>query len=47
MPQDPEFFMGGGGLYWTAGDYLKFLAMFLQGGRSNGARSCGRKPWPR
>ena len=25
LPQDPEFFMGGGGLYGTAGDYLSFL----------------------
>ena len=22
LPQEPEFFMGGGGLYGTAGDYL-------------------------
>ena len=25
IPQDPEFEMGGGGLYATAGDYLKFV----------------------
>jgi CubicO group peptidase (beta-lactamase class C family) len=38
MPQDPEFYMGGGGLYSTAPDYLKFLQMLLHGGTFNGAR---------
>jgi CubicO group peptidase (beta-lactamase class C family) len=38
MPQDPEFFMGGGGLYSTAADYLKFTQMILHEGRSNGAQ---------
>jgi methyl acetate hydrolase len=28
--------MGGGGLYSTAGDYLKFARMILGGGRLNG-----------
>ena len=37
MPQPPEFFMGGGGLYSTAADYLKFAQMILHGGRFNGA----------
>jgi len=32
IPQDPEFHMGGGGLYSTAGDYLKFTRMILGGG---------------
>jgi CubicO group peptidase (beta-lactamase class C family) len=38
IPQDPEFHMGGGGLYSTVGDYLKFLQMILHGGTFNGAR---------
>jgi CubicO group peptidase (beta-lactamase class C family) len=32
VPQDPEFFMGGGGLYGTARDYLAFLQMLMHGG---------------
>ena len=31
--RDPEFFSGGGGLYSTAHDYIRFLRMLLQGGR--------------
>jgi CubicO group peptidase (beta-lactamase class C family) len=38
IPQDPEFHMGGGGLYATVGDYLKFAQMILHGGTFNGAR---------
>jgi methyl acetate hydrolase len=38
MPQDPEFQMGGGGLYSTVGDYLKFTQMILHGGTFNGVR---------
>jgi methyl acetate hydrolase len=38
VPQQPEFFMGGGGLYATVGDYLKFTQMILHGGRFNGAQ---------
>ena len=34
IPQDPEFEMGGGGLYGTVGDYLKFIRMILNGGRA-------------
>ncbi|HEX4985320.1 MAG TPA: serine hydrolase domain-containing protein [Burkholderiales bacterium] len=36
MTQEPEFEMGGGGLYSTAGDYLKFVRMMLNGGKGNG-----------
>jgi CubicO group peptidase (beta-lactamase class C family) len=38
VPQEPEFFMGGGGLYGTARDYLAFLQMLMRGGEFNGAR---------
>jgi CubicO group peptidase (beta-lactamase class C family) len=38
MPQKPEFFMGGGGIYSTAPDYLKFTQIFLHDGRFNGAQ---------
>jgi CubicO group peptidase (beta-lactamase class C family) len=31
IPQEPEFQMGGGGLYGTASDYLAFETMFLKG----------------
>lgn len=37
LPQEPEFEMGGGGLYGTAGDYLKFVRMILNRGKTNGA----------
>ncbi|WP_137124028.1 serine hydrolase [Roseomonas sp. HF4] len=33
VEQDPEFEMGGGGLYSTARDYLAFARMILNGGR--------------
>ena len=33
IPQEPEFQMGGGGLYGTAADYLAFTRMFLNEGR--------------
>jgi len=35
LPQEPEFEMGGGGLYSTAGDYLKFVRMMLNHGKSD------------
>ena len=37
-PQNPEFQMGGGGLYGTAGDYLRFLRMVAGGGALDGRR---------
>jgi methyl acetate hydrolase len=36
LEQNPEFHMGGGGLYSTAGDYVKFMQMILNKGRGNG-----------
>lgn len=39
IPQEPEFDMGGGGLYSTAGDYLKFVRMMLNEGRSDGGEA--------
>lgn len=38
IPQEPEFEMGGGGLYSTAGDYLRFARMILGGGSLDGTR---------
>ena len=38
VPQEPEFHMGGGGLYGTMHDYLTFTQMILHGGTFNGAR---------
>src|SRR5438128_7854723 len=38
IPQEPEFFMGGGGLYGTARDYLAFTQMIMQGGSFRGAQ---------
>src|SRR5215475_5561116 len=35
VPQEPEFQMGGGGLYGTASDYLAFERVFLNEGRAN------------
>jgi methyl acetate hydrolase len=36
IPQQPEFEMGGGGLYGTAGDYVRFVRMILNEGRADG-----------
>jgi CubicO group peptidase (beta-lactamase class C family) len=36
IPQEPEFQMGGGGLYGTAADYLAFEQLFLNEGRTDG-----------
>jgi len=38
IPQEPEFQMGGGGLYGTGADYLAFATMFLNQGRARGGR---------
>jgi CubicO group peptidase (beta-lactamase class C family) len=34
VKQDPEFDAGGGGLYSTAGDYMKFCQVFLHNGQA-------------
>jgi methyl acetate hydrolase len=36
VEQNPEFHAGGGGLYGTAADYIKFTQMILNKGRGNG-----------
>jgi len=36
IPQEPEFEMGGGGLYGTAADYVAFQQLFLNEGRADG-----------
>jgi CubicO group peptidase (beta-lactamase class C family) len=38
MPQRPEFFMGGGGLFSTPRNYMQFLQMLLYQGTFAGAR---------
>lgn len=38
MPQRPEFFSGGGGLFGTPRDYMTFLQMLLRDGAFRGAR---------
>ncbi len=43
LPQEPEFFMGGGGLYGTARDYLRFLNMILGGGTVDGVHILKRE----
>jgi CubicO group peptidase (beta-lactamase class C family) len=45
IPQDPEFHMGGGGLYGTAGDYLTFALRSCRAGASRAPRSCAPRPW--
>jgi CubicO group peptidase (beta-lactamase class C family) len=37
-PQKPEDFLGGGGLYSTAGDYLRFVRMILNRGTLDGVQ---------
>lgn len=37
-PQDPQHFLGGGGLYGTAGDYIRFIMAILNGGTLEGQR---------
>ncbi len=41
--KQPEFLSGGGGLVSTAGDYLRFCHMMLNGGELDGERILGRK----
>ncbi|WP_218838530.1 serine hydrolase domain-containing protein [Halopseudomonas pelagia] len=36
LPEDPEFYLAGGGLFGTARDYLKLLQMILNEGTFNG-----------
>ena len=36
LPDPPAAFNGGGGLYSTAGDYVRFMEMILRRGRGNG-----------
>jgi CubicO group peptidase (beta-lactamase class C family) len=43
LPQDPEFLMGGGGLYGTARDYLTFTQMIMGGGSLDGAQVLRRE----
>jgi methyl acetate hydrolase len=38
LPQEPEFWMGGGALYGTAGDYLRFARMIMGGGTLDGVQ---------
>jgi methyl acetate hydrolase len=38
LPEEPEFLMGGGGLYGTAADYLAFAQMIMRGGTYKGAQ---------
>jgi CubicO group peptidase (beta-lactamase class C family) len=38
VPQEPEFYMGGGGLYSTGPDYLRFLRMLLGNGQLDDVR---------
>lgn len=38
LPEKPEFLMGGGGLYGTAGDYLTFARMIAERGSLHGAQ---------
>lgn len=43
VTQTPEFHMGGGGLYGTAPDYLRFLRAMLGGGRLDGVEVLKRE----
>jgi methyl acetate hydrolase len=38
LPQEQEIWSGGGGLYSTAGDYLRFMRALLHGGELDGER---------
>src|SRR5262249_10590181 len=41
LPEEPEFHMGGGGLYATAGDYVAFCRMMLDDGRARDQQGLG------
>ena len=43
LPEDPEFLMGGGGLYGTARDYLAFTQMIMNGGAHQGTQVLRRE----
>ena len=43
LPEEPEFLMGGGGLYGTAGDYLAFAQTIMRGGASTGGQLLRRE----
>jgi methyl acetate hydrolase len=43
LPEEPEFLMGGGGLYGTAGDYLAFAQTIMRGGASKGGQLLRRE----
>ncbi|HLJ65450.1 MAG TPA: serine hydrolase domain-containing protein [Stellaceae bacterium] len=43
QPRQPEFDMGGGGLFGTAGDYLRFTQMILGEGALGGVRVLARE----
>ena len=43
LPEEPEFLMGGGGLYGTARDYLTFTQMIVQGGTLGGVQVLRRE----
>ncbi len=43
LPENPEFLMGGGGLYGTAADYLAFAQMIMHGGTHKGAQLLRRE----
>ena len=43
ISQEPEFFMGGGGIYGTAGDYAAYVQMMLNDGRASDGTSVLKK----
>lgn len=43
LPEEPEFLMGGGGLYGTAGDFLAFAQMLMQDGSAKGGQLLRRE----
>jgi methyl acetate hydrolase len=43
LPENPEFLMGGGGLYGTARDYMAFAQMIMRGGSAKGAQVLRRE----